>query len=180
MPERQDERRAAVHFLAEAGAPVSTMPETAERRAEGLLALMERPAWHKRASCRGVEGFFDLDPLRAIALHCLDCPVIWHCRAAGEQESFGIWAGERKQGFPESGDTVAGRILAAVHAQPFELTANELRHAVRGGQAHKTKAIAGLLAAGRLCRRPVLRATNGGGQTSIVYGPGDERIEVSV
>jgi hypothetical protein len=63
-----------------------------------VLELLERPAWHQRAACRGVgpDAFFpergeSLEPARD---HCRRCSVTVECAAAGAGEDAGIWAGE--------------------------------------------------------------------------------------
>ena len=72
----------------------------------GILwdVLPDRPAWHARAACRGVDprAFFlgtdgrriSSDRRYKFALkYCRDCPVVAECGAAGEAEIFGLWGG---------------------------------------------------------------------------------------
>jgi hypothetical protein len=65
-----------------------------------LDALLERPAWHRRAACRG-QGPEARFPERhhaaattaaALAL-CARCPVTDECAEAGQGEAAGIWGG---------------------------------------------------------------------------------------
>ena len=69
---------------------------------DDLAALFAfRPAWHRRAACRGVgpDVFF---PTRgattadAKAL-CEGCEVTTECHAAGQLEDHGVWAGQSAQ-----------------------------------------------------------------------------------
>lgn len=66
--------------------------------------IFERPAWHKRANCRGKdpEIFFpkrgeSLDAAREI---CKGCPVKRDCRIQSIEfnEYHGVWAGEGREG----------------------------------------------------------------------------------
>lgn len=65
-----------------------------------LLTTM-RPAWHRRAACRGVgpDGFFpalgvSTAPAKAL---CEGCEVAVECQAAGQLEDHGVWAGQSPQ-----------------------------------------------------------------------------------
>jgi WhiB family transcriptional regulator, redox-sensing transcriptional regulator len=60
-------------------------------------ALLNRPAWHRRAACRGLgPGFFfagqgsGVTEARAI---CRTCPVRSECLEAGLNQKFGVWGG---------------------------------------------------------------------------------------
>jgi WhiB family transcriptional regulator, redox-sensing transcriptional regulator len=63
-----------------------------------VLELLERPAWHADAACRGVgpSAFYpergeSLEPARE---HCRRCSVTVECAAAGAGEDAGVWAGQ--------------------------------------------------------------------------------------
>jgi WhiB family redox-sensing transcriptional regulator len=73
------------------------LPEDPAEILTALAGLLEqRPAWHRRAACRGqVAAFFptrgeSADEAKAI---CSGCPVKAECAAAGLSERHGIWAG---------------------------------------------------------------------------------------
>lgn len=60
-----------------------------------LLALLERPEWHRRSSCRGqgTRLFFPRGgrpPKEALAV-CNSCPVRTECADAGRLEAEGVW-----------------------------------------------------------------------------------------
>lgn len=68
-------------------------------------ALMERPEWMQRASCRGLgpEQFYPHDaeaPVPAIRAMCAACPVRAECLAYAlntpERDDHGIWGGLSK------------------------------------------------------------------------------------
>jgi WhiB family redox-sensing transcriptional regulator len=65
--------------------------------AEVLLGLLERPAWHARALCRGGDPdvWFPHDgrALPAAAAVCAACPVAAECAVAGASEDYGVWSG---------------------------------------------------------------------------------------
>lgn len=73
-----------------------------------IADLLQPPAWHGRAACRGMGPtiFYpvtDLQPVlirRALAA-CDSCRVRTECAAAGRLEEYGIWGGlkehERRQ-----------------------------------------------------------------------------------
>jgi hypothetical protein len=63
----------------------------------GLLDRLEeaRPAWTRRAACRGA-GVDFYDPAqvdRAVAL-CATCAVVDECQQASRRERFGVWGGK--------------------------------------------------------------------------------------
>lgn len=65
-------------------------------------SLVHRPAWQRKAACRGkpVELFFpergeSAGPAKAI---CAGCPVIEPCAQFSIGESHGIWAGTSGRG----------------------------------------------------------------------------------
>lgn len=69
--------------------------DLAETVAELLTAM--RPAWHRRAACRGagpdlffIERGGSTAPAKAL---CASCPVADECAEAGQDEPAGIWAG---------------------------------------------------------------------------------------
>jgi WhiB family redox-sensing transcriptional regulator len=58
--------------------------------------LLNRPAWHADAACRGMgPDLFFGDPLRAVEAKkvCAGCPVTAECLAAGMTEQRGVWGG---------------------------------------------------------------------------------------
>lgn len=62
------------------------------------MSLLERPEWHRRAACKGMEA--DLwFPVRgdtippAVRAVCATCPVQAECLEAGLREKYGIWSG---------------------------------------------------------------------------------------
>jgi len=64
---------------------------------EAVAELLERPAWHRRAACRGRGSKLwfpargaDLTPARNI---CAGCAVRDECLAAGMSERHGLWGG---------------------------------------------------------------------------------------
>ena len=65
---------------------------------EEILGLLERPEWHRRAACSGmdVDLWFpvrgDTIPPAARAV-CAKCPVRSECLEAGLREKHGIWSG---------------------------------------------------------------------------------------
>lgn len=83
---------------------------------EEIMDLLQPPAWHAQAKCRGMDaklffpgqgefmehrdrgGGYTRSPVRAI---CESCPVQEECLEAGLHERFGIWGGlterERKR-----------------------------------------------------------------------------------
>lgn len=65
-----------------------------------LAAVLRRPAWHRRAACRGVgPGLFFIEEEDPVAAHavarslCRRCPVQVACGDAGIDEAHGIWGG---------------------------------------------------------------------------------------
>lgn len=62
---------------------------------------MGRPAWQRRAACRGMgpELFFSPEEDLAAAARavCRICPVAIECRDFGEREPVGIWGGEERR-----------------------------------------------------------------------------------
>jgi WhiB family redox-sensing transcriptional regulator len=64
-----------------------------------LDELIDRPAWHAYAACRGMgpDLFFGSGrpSTRRIFLLCSGCPVQQECRDAGDQDSleYGVWGG---------------------------------------------------------------------------------------
>ena len=114
------------------------------RKAPGwdFHALPERPWWHALAACRGVGAgpFFqpvsDRAPgrdraqrayLLASRTYCAACPVLAQCRAAGEDEPYGLWGGasplrhnrQRARGAPVTSVVPASTV--AVGALPSKL-----------------------------------------------------------
>lgn len=67
-----------------------------------MLALLDRPAWHAHAACRGqgTGAWFPArgqDPRPAQAI-CAGCPVAEQCLRFGHREKFGIWGGTSEKG----------------------------------------------------------------------------------
>jgi len=62
-----------------------------------LFGLLERPEWHKRAACRGMDPnvFYPANVHQSAAARkvCADCPVRGECREAGRREALGVWGG---------------------------------------------------------------------------------------
>jgi hypothetical protein len=73
-----------------------------DRLCDGLVDLVERPAWHRRAACRGTPTAMWFPPassrpdnqlvIRAAAI-CATCPVQVECEAVGRRQHDGVWAG---------------------------------------------------------------------------------------
>lgn len=69
-----------------------------------LTSVLPRPAWHKRAACRGrgVDDFFPPDRSRRLraAVMCGRCPVAEECMdyALSRPSLKGIWAGTSERG----------------------------------------------------------------------------------
>lgn len=69
-----------------------------------LYGLLARPAWHRKAACRGlgprrfypstrVLGTRGRAALTRTAAICDSCPVRDECDNAGSHEKWGVWAG---------------------------------------------------------------------------------------
>ena len=65
--------------------------------AEEVLRLLERPAWHRLASCAGLDPnlYFPVrgEPTKDARAVCATCPVRPECREAGMKEQQGLWGG---------------------------------------------------------------------------------------
>ena len=65
-----------------------------------VYELLERPAWHAQAACRG-QGPEAWYPRKGAVLRpetlrlCAACPVAAECRDAGLTENHGVWGGLR-------------------------------------------------------------------------------------
>ena len=73
-----------------------------ERVGWSLEDLLQRPAWHAQAACRGASPalFFAKASNGAgkvyeatRAAYCAACPVVAKCAAAGDHEEHGLWGG---------------------------------------------------------------------------------------
>ena len=107
-----------------------TTPETPEPPECALLAeLVNRPAWHAEAACRGVDPalFFpekrgEHRPVQALA-YCAECPVTAPCLASALElaSTVGVWGNttglERRGLRHEAGGVPARRGVAAVRAR---------------------------------------------------------------
>jgi WhiB family redox-sensing transcriptional regulator len=65
---------------------------------DSVADLLERPAWHAEAACRGMgpsEFFLEGHGVayRFARTVCADCPVKAECAEAGRNEAFGMWGG---------------------------------------------------------------------------------------
>ena len=68
---------------------------------DSVADLLERPAWHAEAACRGMgwDKFFTDNRGHAAQFNrgakaiCADCPVVAECAAAGLREVYGVWGG---------------------------------------------------------------------------------------
>ena len=65
---------------------------------DALYALLEPPAWHQHAACRGMGDLFfpnvgESNRSREARAVCAGCPVRTECAAAGLWEADGVWGG---------------------------------------------------------------------------------------
>jgi hypothetical protein len=64
-----------------------------------LLAMLERPAWHAKAACKGKPQDWwypnQNQPIIYAAARaiCARCPVAADCAEAGDCEEYGMWGG---------------------------------------------------------------------------------------
>lgn len=154
---------------------VSGMADRPETRAADLLDLIfDRPAWRYDALCRGDLRWFDR-PTEEAAEICRRCPVAGDCEAAGANEPYGTWAGQRKAGLAK--ETIADRVLDVVACHPYTLTRKEIEGRTHGASAVRIRqAIRSLVEAGRLSVYEVESASEAGTRMKFVYGLGEVKV----